>query len=94
MHVLNVLMEFKSGNTFFALGFPGGPEVKNPPADAGNLGSVPELGISSGRGNGNPLQYSCVGNPMDRGAWHATVHGVIRVLHELATQQQQFLHCL
>ena len=48
--------------------------VKNPPANAEDLGSIPELG--RGEGNGNPLQYSCLGNPMDRGAWWATVHGV------------------
>ena len=50
--------------------------VKNPLANAGDVGSVPGLGRSPGGGNGNPLQYSCLGNPMDRGAWWATVHGV------------------
>ena len=52
--------------------------VKNPSAsaaDATEAGSIPGLGRSPGRGNGNPLQYSCVENPMDRGAWWATVHG-------------------
>ena len=49
---------------------------KNPPANAGEVGSIPGLGRSPGEGNGNPLQYSCLGNPMDRGAWQATVHGV------------------
>ena len=53
-------------------GFPGGSAVKNPPANAGNIGS----GRSPGEGNGNPLQYSCLENPMDREAWRATVHGV------------------
>ena len=55
--------------------------VKNPPANAGNvrdLGSIPGLGKSPGAGHGNPLQYSCLGNPMDRGAWRATVHGVTK----------------
>ena len=50
--------------------------VKNPPANAGDTrdaGSIPGLGRSPGGGNGNPLQYSCLGNPMDRGAWQATV---------------------
>ena len=51
--------------------------VKNPPANAGDLGSSPGSGRSPGGGNGNPLQYSCLGNPMDRGAWRATVHGVV-----------------
>ena len=53
--------------------------LKNPPASAGdtrNLGSVPGLGRSPGGGNGNPLQYSCLENSMDRGAWRAIVHGV------------------
>ena len=52
--------------------------VKNPPANAGDTGSIPGLGRPPGGGNGNPLQYSCLENPMDRGAWWATVHGVSR----------------
>ena len=54
------------------MGFPGGSVVKNPPSnaeDAGDLGLIPGLGRSSGEGNGNLLQYSCLGNPMYRGAW-------------------------
>ena len=53
--------------------------VKNLPANAGdinNMGSIPGLGRSPGEGNGNPLQYSCLENSMDRGTWRATVHGV------------------
>ena len=61
-------------------GFPGGSGIKNPPANAGDRSSIPELGRSLGRGNGNPLQYSCLANPMDRGAWRATVHVVTKVL--------------
>ena len=60
---------------------PGSAVVKNLPAseeDARDMGSPPELGRSSGVGNGNPLQYSCLENPMDRGAWWATVHGVAK----------------
>ena len=49
-------------------GFSHGSVVKNPPANAGDAGLVPEAGISPGEGNGNPLQYSCLGNPMDREA--------------------------
>ena len=52
--------------------------VKNPPAKAGDLGSIPGSGRSPGGGNGNLLQYSCLGNPIDRGAWWATVHGVAK----------------
>ena len=68
------------------IGFPGGSVVKNMPSNARDAGSVPELGKCPGEGNGNPLQYSCLGNPMDRGAWQVTVHGVTRVRHDLATK--------
>ena len=57
------------------MGFPGGSVVKNLPANAEDLGSIPGLGRSPGGGYGNPLQYSCLENSMDRGAWQATVHG-------------------
>ena len=62
-------------------GFPGGSVVKNLPASAGDardMGSIPGSGRSSGGGNGTPLQYSCLGNPMDKGAWWALVHGVAK----------------
>ena len=59
-------------------GFPGGPAVMNLPANAGHTGSIPGSGRSPGEGNGYPLQYSCLGDPMDRGAWWATVHGVTK----------------
>ena len=59
-------------------GFPGGPVVKNPPANAGDVGSIPGSGRLPGEGNGNPLQYCCLENPMDRGAWWGTVHGVTK----------------
>ena len=57
------------------MGFPGGLTVKNPPVNAGDTGSIPGSGRSPGEENGNPLQYTCLENPMDRGAWWATVHG-------------------
>ena len=63
------------------MGFPGGAVVRNPAAsegDAGDMGSIPGLGRSPGIRNGNPFQYSCPGNPMDRGAWWARVHGVAK----------------
>ena len=59
-------------------GFPGGPVEKNLPANAGDVGLIPGSGRSPGEGNGNSFQYSCPGNPMDRGAWWATVHGVTK----------------
>ena len=52
--------------------------VKNPPVDARDMDSIPGSGRSPGEGNGNPLQYSCLENPMDGGAWWATVHGVTK----------------
>ena len=58
----------------------GGSAVKNPPANAGDMGSVPGSGRSPGEGNGNTLQYSCLGHPTDRGAQRATVHGVTKNL--------------
>jgi len=60
--------------------------VKNLPTTQGHSGSIPGSGRSPGEGNGNPLQYSCLENPIDRGAWQATVHGVARVRHDLAAK--------
>ena len=60
--------------------------VKNLPANAGDAGSIPGSGRSPGVGNGNPLQNSCLGNPMDRGARWAIVHGVATVRQDLATK--------
>ena len=59
-------------------GFPGGSDGKESACNSGDLGSIPGLGRSLGGGHGNPLQYSCLENPMDRGAWHVTVHGVAK----------------
>ena len=62
--------------------------VKNPLATAGdarNVGLIPGIRKSPGEGNGNLLQYSCLGNPMDRGAWRATVHGVSKTKTQLSS---------
>jgi len=59
---------------------------KESACNSGDLGSIPGLGRSPGEGNGNPLQYSCLENPMDRGAWWTRVYGVARVGHNLATK--------
>ena len=59
-------------------GFPGGSEVKASARNVGDLGSIPGSGRSPGEGNGNPFEYSCLENPMDRRAWWATVHGVTK----------------
>ena len=60
------------------MGFPDGTVVKNLHANVGDMGSIPRLGRFPGEGNGNPLEDSCLGNPMNRGAWRATVHGVAK----------------
>ena len=70
----------------FNRGFPGSSDSKESAYNAGNLGSIPGLGRSPGEGNGNPLQYSCLENPMDRGAWWATVHGVTQSWTRLNAQ--------
>ena len=65
-------------------GFPGGSVVKNPPDNTGDSCSIPELGRYPGEGNGNLLQYSWLGNPMDRGAGQATVHGITKSWTQLS----------
>ena len=67
------------------LGFPAGSVVKNPPVNAGDVGSILGLGRPPGEGNGNPLQYFYLENSMDRGAWRATVHGVAKSWTRLST---------
>jgi len=71
---------FKHQNYSTMKGFPGGSVVKNLPDNAGDVGFILGLGRSPGEGNGTPLQYSCLGNPMDRGVWWAAVYGVIKEL--------------
>ena len=66
----------KSLNTHLPWGFPGGSTGKESACQAGNVGSIPRSGTSPGGRNGNPLQYSCLGNPKDRGNWWAIVHEV------------------
>ena len=65
-------------------GFPGGIIGKESSCNAGDLGSIPALGQSLGEGNGNPLQYSCLENPLGRDAWLATVHGVAKSRSQLS----------
>ena len=68
------------------MSFPHSSVGKECICNAGDLGLIPVSGRFPGEGNGNPLQYSCLENPMDRGAWWATIHGVVRVGHDLATK--------
>ena len=64
--------------------------LKNLPVKAGDAGSIPGPGRSPGEGNGNPLQYSCLGDPMERGTWRAAVHVVTEELDKLVTKQKLF----
>ena len=66
------------------MGFPGGSVVKNLPGNSGDIGLIPGLGGSPGKENGNPLQYSCLGDPMDRGTWEATVRGLSKSQTQLS----------
>ena len=67
------------------------PELKNPSANAGDITDlIPEFERFPGGGNGNPLQYSCLENPMDRGAWWATVYGVAKSHTQLSTYTEKF----
>ena len=70
------------------MGFPCDSVVRNPPANAGDVGSVPVLGRPPGEGNGSPLQYSFLGNPVDRGACWATAPGVARVGPALVAEHE------
>ena len=81
----------------------GGSDSKASPCNVGDQGSIPVLGKFPGEGNGNPLQYSCLGNPMDRGTWWATVHGVTKsrtqlsnftfTFHFHALEREMGTHC-
>ena len=73
---------FVSLYLYLPIDFPGGSDSKASAYSVGDLVSIPGSGRSPGEGNGDPLQYSCLENPMDRGAWWATVHGVARVRHD------------
>ena len=77
------------------MGFPGGAVVKNPPAktgDARDVGSIPGSGRSPGGGTGNSLQYSCLENSMDKGAWQATVHEVAKSWSDTAVHMCACAH--
>ena len=73
----------------YRLGFPVSSVVKNLPANGGDKSLIPGMGTPPGGGTSKPFQYSCLGNPMDRGFWSATVHGFSRVRHDLVIKQQQ-----
>ena len=79
-------VHFEGFTAKFCRGFPDGSVIKDPPTSAGDMGLIPGSGRSPGEGNGNSLQYSCLGNPMDRGAWQApVVHRVTKSQTRLST---------
>ena len=78
--MLRVLVLLFFNNKYFDMGFPGGSVVKDLPAKSGVVGLIPGPGRSPTEGTGNPRQYSCLGNPMDRRAWQAAVQGVAKDL--------------
>ena len=74
------------------MGFPGGSDSKESACHTGDVGLIPGLGRSPGEGNGDPFQYSCLGNPMTEEPGGLPVHGVIRVEQDLVTKQQQYIY--
>ena len=80
-HLLLTMSSYKGGG-YPGQGFLCGSAVKNPPAMQEIVGSIPGSGRSPREGNGNPLQYSCLGKPMDRGAWLASIHGISKSEHD------------
>ena len=78
----------------YIIDFPGGSDGKAAIYNVGDPGSIPGLGRSPGEGNGNPLQYYCPENPMDRGAWEATVHGVAKSRTRLSNFTFTFTYTL
>ena len=79
-------MAYKNINLYIHRDFPCSLAGKQSACNAGDQGSTPESGRFPGEGNDNPLQYSCLEKPMDRGVWQATDHAVTRVRHDLATK--------
>ena len=87
----SVTLRQNNSQTSTTRGFPDGSDGKESACSVGDLGLIPGLGISSGEESGNPLQYSCLENSMDRGAWRATISGVTKSqtgLREIHTHQE------
>ena len=91
-HFVIRISTYHFGDIFQPLGLPSGSMVKNLPANAGESGSIPGPEISSEEENGNPLQYSCLENSMDRRAWQATVHGVTKSWTRLSVHTHTHTH--
>ena len=88
-----LVMDGNRQGSLLLWGFPGRSVVQNPPANAGDVGLIPGSGRSPGRGNGSLLLYSCLGDPVDRGAWQAIVPGVRRIRHDVVVEHKPEL-CL
>ena len=80
-------------NYYYSLGLPTWLSGEESACSAGDVGSIPGLGRSSGEGNGNPLQYSCLGNSTDRGAWHITVQGVAKESDTTKKNKKKLYSC-
>ena len=80
------MLKYLEGSIPVLKSFSGSSVGKESACSAGNLGSIPRLGRSTEEGNGNPLQYSCLENPMDRGAWQVRAHVVVRARYDSATK--------
>ena len=76
----------------YTQGFPNSSVGKSSACNAEDPGLIPGQGRSPGEGNGSPLQYSCLENPMDKGAWQATVHAIARIGHDLATKPPPYVY--
>ena len=87
--LVQLRISFPPISTIEIFSFPHSSVDKESAFNAGDPGLIPGLGRSPGEGNGNPLQYSCLKNPMDRVAWQATVHGVTRVGHDLENKERE-----
>ena len=92
--LIQLRISFPPISTIEILGFPHRSVGKESAFNAGDPGLIPGSGRSPGEGNGNPLQYSCLKNPMDRVAWQAIVHGVVRGRHNLLTKERERQRCL
>ena len=90
MHQIDMYIPWGGTGSLFYLIFPSNSVPKEPACKAGDLGLILESRRCPGEGNGNPLQYSCLENPTDRGAWQDRVYGVAKVRHDLATKPPPF----
>ena len=92
-HVLSVDLFHRKDRSLALLGFAGGSDGEESACNAGDAGSIPGSGTSSGEGNGNPLQHPCLENPMDRGAWWATVHRMAKSWTPLSNKHTFLFTC-